>query len=63
MVEHDRWCPEILQQIAAIQPPSTRSPSESPKGHVEHCMAQGADDGSRAEMTAELMQALGRIVR
>jgi len=26
-------------------------------------MAQGADDGSRAEMTAELMQALGRMVR
>ena len=63
MVEDDRWCPEILQQIAAIQAALNKVALGVTHGHVEHCMAQGADDGSRAEMTAELMQALGRMVR
>jgi hypothetical protein len=31
---------------------------------VQHCMAEGADDPQRLEeMTGELMQALGRLVR
>jgi DNA-binding FrmR family transcriptional regulator len=34
------------------------------QGHVQHCMAAGSHDPKRREeMTAELMQALGRLVR
>jgi len=33
------------------------------EGHVEHCMAMGEDPARRDEMTGELMQALGRLVR
>ena len=64
MVEGDRWCPDILQQIAAVQAALDKVALGLTQGHVEHCMAQAGDDPKRrAEMTAELMHALGRLVR
>jgi DNA-binding FrmR family transcriptional regulator len=64
MVEEDRWCPDILQQIAAVQAALDKVALGLTQGHVEHCMAEGSDDPKRRqEMTAELMQALGRLVR
>ena len=64
MVDDDRWCPEILQQIAAIQAALDKVALGLAEGHVKHCMAEGADDPRRLEdMTTELMHALGRLVR
>jgi len=64
MVEDDRWCPDILQQIAAVQAALDKVALGLTQGHVEHCMAHGGDEPKkRAEMTDELMQALGRLVR
>jgi CsoR family transcriptional regulator, copper-sensing transcriptional repressor len=63
MVDEERWCPDILQQIAAIQAALDKVALGLTEGHVQHCMAEGVDEERRAEMTAELMQALGRIVR
>jgi DNA-binding FrmR family transcriptional regulator len=63
MVEEDRWCPDILQQISAAQAALDKIALGLAEGHVEHCMAAGTDPKRRREMTAELMQALGRLVR
>ena len=64
MVEADRWCPDILQQIAAVQAALDKVALGLAEGHVHHCMAAGTDDPERREqMTAELMHALGRLVR
>jgi CsoR family transcriptional regulator, copper-sensing transcriptional repressor len=64
MVAEDRWCPDILQQIAAVTAALDRVALGLAEGHVQHCMAEGADDPRRLdEMTTELMQALGRLVR
>lgn len=63
MVSEDRWCPDILQQIAAIQAALNKVALGLTEGHVQHCMAEGVDEERRAEMTGELMEALGRIVR
>ena len=63
MVDDGRWCPDILQQIAAIQAALNKVALGVAEGHVEHCMAQGIGEDRRAEMTAELMHALGRLVR
>jgi CsoR family transcriptional regulator, copper-sensing transcriptional repressor len=63
MVDEDRWCPDILQQIAAIQSALDKVALGLTEGHVQVCMAEGTDEKRRAEMTTELMQALGRIVR
>ena len=63
MVEDDRWCPDILQQIAAIQSALNKVALGLADGHVQHCMAESTDPARREEMSAELMQALGRLVR
>jgi DNA-binding FrmR family transcriptional regulator len=64
MVEDDRWCPDILQQIAAVQAALDKVALGLAEGHVQHCMMAGADDPKRSEeMTRELMTALGRLVR
>jgi CsoR family transcriptional regulator, copper-sensing transcriptional repressor len=63
MVADDRWCPDILQQIAAAGAALDKVALELTEGHVQHCMNVGADDAERQEMTAELMQALSRLVR
>lgn len=63
MVEDDRWCPDILQQIAAVRAALDKVALGLTEGHVQHCMAAGADDpADRQAMTRELMQALGRLV-
>ena len=63
MVEEDRWCPEILQQIAAVQAALDKVALGLTRDHVQHCMAEGTDEARRQELTEELMEALGRIVR
>src|SRR5881227_4269001 len=64
MVEDDRWCPEILQQIAAVQAALDKVALGLAAGHVQHCMVAGTSDPERQqEMTDELMLALGRLVR
>jgi DNA-binding FrmR family transcriptional regulator len=64
MVTEDRWCPDILQQIAAVTAALDKVALGLAEGHVKHCMMAGSDDPERREeMTAELMQALGRLVR
>ncbi len=61
--ENARNCPDILVQIAAVRAALDKVALGLVEGHVEHCMAQGAgDEKRRAEMTAELMAALGRLV-
>ena len=63
MVEDDRWCPDILQQIAAVRAALDKVALGLAEGHVQHCMSAGTDDPRRREkMTQELMQALGRLV-
>ena len=63
MVDEDAWCPDVLQQIAAVRAALDKVALALAEGHVTHCMAAGADDPKRRdEMTAELMAALGRLV-
>jgi DNA-binding FrmR family transcriptional regulator len=63
MVDEDRWCPDILQQIAAVNAALDKVALGLAAGHVQHCMAMSDDPARRDEMTAELMSALGRLVR
>jgi DNA-binding FrmR family transcriptional regulator len=62
MVDEDRWCPDILQQIAAIDAALDKVALGLASGHVQHCMAMSDDPARREEMTDELMSALGRLV-
>jgi DNA-binding FrmR family transcriptional regulator len=64
MVDEDRYCIDVLQQAAAVTAAMDRVALELLNDHVSHCMAQGAgDEERRKEMTAEMMGAVGRLVR
>jgi CsoR family transcriptional regulator, copper-sensing transcriptional repressor len=64
MVEEDRWCPDILVQVAAIRAALDKVALGLAEGHVRHCIIEAAgDDRRRQEMTTELMSALGQLVR
>jgi DNA-binding FrmR family transcriptional regulator len=63
MVDEGRWCPDILQQIAAVTAALDKVALGLAAGHVQHCMALGDDPKRRDEMSDELMQALGRLIR
>jgi CsoR family transcriptional regulator, copper-sensing transcriptional repressor len=64
MVEEDRYCIDVLTQVAAVQAALDGISLGLLDGHVRHCM-QG--DGETAEDPAaqaeELMGAVGRLVR
>ncbi len=64
MVEEDRWCPDILVQIAAVRAALDKVALGLAEGHVQHCISEAAGDVKRRqEMTSELMSALGQLVR
>src|SRR3954454_16962811 len=64
MVDDDAWCPDVLVQVAAVTAALDKVALGLAEGHVTHCMAAGASDPARRdEMAAELMAALGQLVR
>jgi len=62
MVDEDRWCIDVLTQISAVQAALDKVALGLLDGHARHCVA-GAADGERADMTDELMAAVGRLMR
>ena len=62
MVEDDRYCIDILTQIAAIQAALDKVALGLLDDHAQHCVL-GAADGDRAAKTDELMASVGRLVR
>ena len=64
MVEQDRYCIDVLQQMSAAQAALDKVALGLLNDHVTHCMAAGAgDEERRREMTEEMMGAVGRLVR
>jgi DNA-binding FrmR family transcriptional regulator len=62
MVDEDRYCIDVLTQIAAIQAALDKVALGLLDEHAAHCVA-GAADGDHAAMTHELMAAVGRLMR
>jgi DNA-binding FrmR family transcriptional regulator len=64
MVEDDRYCIDVLQQMSAAQAAIDKVALGLLNDHVNHCMVAGAgDEDRRREMTDEMMGAVGRLVR
>jgi DNA-binding FrmR family transcriptional regulator len=62
MVEDDRYCIDILTQIGAIQAALDKVALGLLDDHVHHCIAS-AKGAKRSEMTDELMNSVGRLLR
>ena len=62
MVEEDRYCIDVLTQIAAIQAALDKVALGLLDGHARTCVV-GAESELQDERTAELMAAVGRLMR
>jgi DNA-binding FrmR family transcriptional regulator len=66
MVEDDRYCIDVLTQIAAVETALEAVASKVLEDHVSHCVAGALASGDEVEATAkteELLAAVNRFVR
>jgi CsoR family transcriptional regulator, copper-sensing transcriptional repressor len=62
MVDEERYCIDILTQISAIQAALDKVALGLLDDHARHCVI-GATKENREEMTEEMMDAVGRLIR
>jgi DNA-binding FrmR family transcriptional regulator len=62
MVEEDRYCIDVLTQIAAVQAALDKVALGLMDDHARHCVV-GGPDSKKKERTEELMAAVGRLMR
>jgi DNA-binding FrmR family transcriptional regulator len=62
MVEDDRYCIDVLTQIAAIQAALEKVALGLLDDHAHTCVI-GAEPGEQDARTAEMMAAIGRLMR
>lgn len=63
MVEEDRYCIDIVTQVAAVQTALRKVEEEILRDHVAHCIEHAIASGNRADQRrkiAELMDVVGR---
>jgi DNA-binding FrmR family transcriptional regulator len=66
MIEEDRYCIDVLTQIAAVKTALDSVALRLLDGHVKHCVADALASGDEAEAgakTAELLEALQRFAK
>ena len=62
MVEDERYCIDVLTQISAVQAALDKVALGLLDDHARHCVT-GAEPGLQDEKTAEMMAAVGRLMR
>jgi DNA-binding FrmR family transcriptional regulator len=62
MVAEDRYCIDVLTQVAAIQAALDKVALGLLDGHAHTCVV-GAEPDERDERTSEMMAAVGRLLR
>jgi DNA-binding FrmR family transcriptional regulator len=63
MVQEDRYCIDVLTQISAAQAALDKVGLGLLDDHAHHCVMGAPTAGERDEKTAELMAAVGRLMR
>ncbi len=66
MVDEDRYCIDILTQIAAVRAALQRVEQDVLQEHIQHCVHHAFTSGDAADQKqkiAELMELLGRAAR
>lgn len=66
MVEDDRYCIDIVTQIAAVRAALRKAEEEILRDHVAHCVEHAISSGDKADQrrkVAELMDVMGRVTR
>jgi DNA-binding FrmR family transcriptional regulator len=66
MVDEDRYCIDVVTQIAAVQAAIKKVQEEILRDHVAHCVERAIKSGNKAEQrekVGELMAVLARLDR
>ena len=63
MVEENRYCIDISQQIMATEAILNRANKEILAAHLKHCVQEASSDEERAAKIDEFTQTLGRILK
>jgi DNA-binding FrmR family transcriptional regulator len=66
MVEEDRYCIDVVTQIAAVRAALRRLEEEVLRDHVSHCVEHAIASGNKAEQRKkieELMEVVSRAER
>lgn len=66
MVEEDRYCIDVVTQLAAVRGALRRVEEEVLRDHVAHCVDHAIKSGNKGDQRrkiAELMSVLGRADR
>lgn len=66
MVKDERYCIDIVTQIAAVRAALRRVEVEILRDHVAHCVEHAINSGDKADQrrkVAELMDVMGRAAR
>jgi CsoR family transcriptional regulator, copper-sensing transcriptional repressor len=66
MIESDRYCIDVVTQIAAARAALRRAEEEILRDHVAHCVEHAIASGNKADQRrkiAELMDVVGRAER
>jgi DNA-binding FrmR family transcriptional regulator len=62
MVEDDRYCLDISQQVSAADAMLRRVNKEILSAHLKHCVEHAETDAERAEKIDEFVNALGKLL-
>lgn len=63
MVEDDRYCIDISQQVMATEAILNRVNKEILAAHLKHCVKQADTEQEREEKIDEFVSTLGRILK
>lgn len=63
MVEEDRYCIDISQQVMATGAILTRVNKEILSAHLKHCVKEADNDQEREEKIDEFVSTLGKILK
>jgi DNA-binding FrmR family transcriptional regulator len=63
MLEDDRYCIEVLDQVQAIKAALKKVEDEILKGHAAHCVSHAIDKGDREDARAKFNELIDLFAR
>lgn len=63
MIEDDRYCIDISNQLMAVQSLIQKANQEVLRGHLQHCVKEAMIEGNEQEKIEEIMQLLTKMTK
>jgi DNA-binding FrmR family transcriptional regulator len=63
MIEDDRYCIDILQQVQAVRAALTRAEAEVLRDHADHCVAAAIASGDPEQQRAKVDELIALVAK